>query len=1539
MLFLLCIRSFSLFAQAFYWENPLSITTSYSVFPLALYNSTDSYVFFQEVDTAKKEIYLSCKKFNSLDNVSDIKRFAGPFSYSTSEVPDIYSAAINDDGLICLAVLSAPGEISIYSSNDKAASFKRTVLPSSSIMIAPRIYKTRANTFKLFTSSGDDNSFTIFTSESKDGVNWSRVELFSPAEKLQNPFIPVLIPYQNGDLVVFQAQYISEQTNRFSYQLYLTLRNSPGGSWSSPLLITNENSLYNNSRYEYYRYQNQQPALIYFEDQLYIAWERTQSVNSSIWVAGLSPQGIISGSAEELTLNGNASKPRFFNYQNSLYLTWFDTRNGRESVYMSKKEGNYWNESPLVENNNSNLFVSPLLINDGQSPYPILNFIFQQTGKNNKNTIALLPPDKSVKMPQIKPLSYKNGKRSRSEKVDFDIIFPEDSSGLKAYSYLWTRDSSLEAPKSQMQIIRGTDKNKKMTFSAQDGDGDYYLCVRVQDYADNWSDSKSIKYTLDTTPPKAPQISLENCDSYNILDSNNFSISWLPSEDKDTSGYIYKFEYLFDIPKALVDTKRHPMKLSEEKKAAAVEKLKARYEKVNKKKKLSSPTRTTKLSSSKYYNYANGLYVFYVAAVDEVGNTGDFECQMFIVNKYEPSTFISSAQLVSNEAGGQSLTIRGGGFTYDGTIDSIIIDRDGKAPYDLVLEKSKNQYKVQSNKVISDIKLNTELEDGSYRILLHHTDRGTYKSGSILRLENQGNVKIEADFVMPKEYTSEFIRYKYTVTAYIIVLILLILLGIISIVILTVYLSKSSLENLISNYEVKSLLEGKAMPMKKLNKSLKHQPSLKYKLIVFTFLIIIISVFIVAFQNGFRSVNLQKQTMAEGLENRTEVLLESIHSGVKNFLPSNNILELSALPEQKDAMDEVKFVTITGQAQNSSSADELDYIWATNDPSILEKSDSYTLTYGASKIKDPVYLEIEKKFSELDKNIPQEILNLSQQIEELTNQANTAYATLEPDELESVEYISQTVVDLRNKSDTLLLEFSKENAGSYPPFDSQNLDMVNTDYIFYRPVLYRKGNTGNFVHAVIFIELSTQTLIDSVKAETLRIIKSVLLVSLIVILIGIISAYSFAVIIIKPIKKLESHLFMIGHTKNKADLKNKDIVLKSKDEIGRLGTAVNDMTHELVKVAEEEVLTLDGKAVQNAFLPLKEKGSTAEYEDSKIQCFGYYEGESGVSGDYFDYRKLDDQWYVAIKCDASGHGVPAAIIMTVVATLFREYFNSWSYKKNGTSVNKLIEQVNDAIESLGLRGKFATMILCLINQNTGDLYMCNAGDTLVHIYDSAEKKMKVITLSNAPTAGVFSSDLIAMRGGFKVEKGLLKHGDILYLYTDGIEESTRRVRDPMFQPKFVDVQVKKVNPKTGQEEVEYKTEEEKEEFGPERVSEIIEAVLNRRKYRLTKVENPKGDEVLEFDFTEGKGTIEETILALAACEKVFRMYKKNDLNSTQYIKVDKIIDAFLEKYFNLYSYYAANKVANESTPNYLDYEYLQEDEQSDDLTMLAIKRI
>ena len=47
-------------------------------------------------------------------------------------------------------------------------------------------------------------------------------------------------------------------------------------------------------------------------------------------------------------------------------------------------------------------------------------------------------------------------------------------------------------------------------------------------------------------------------------------------------------------------------------------------------------------------------------------------------------------------------------------------------------------------------------------------------------------------------------------------------------------------------------------------------------------------------------------------------------------------------------------------------------------------------------------------------------------------------------------------------------------------------------------------------------------------------------------------------------------------------------------------------------------------------------------------------------------------------------------------------------------------------------------------------------------------------MSNTPTAGGVSTDLVEMTaGGYKVEKLTLNHGDILYLYTDGIDEAER----------------------------------------------------------------------------------------------------------------------------------------------------------------------
>ncbi|MCR5606454.1 MAG: SpoIIE family protein phosphatase [Treponema sp.] len=1531
------------FATDFYWDDPFVLTDTDSRFPQSLSNGKDlskpSVIYWEEVDSKKSVIYISSMKTYDGENWEKVERFAGPYEYS-GEVPDQYSVAMNDDGVIAVAVLTTSNTLSVFTSYDKGDSYSEYDFPfiEDAPLLAPRIYANASGGFTLFATQGFENTFSLMYATSKDGKSWSEFSHFLKEGSFYNPFIPVLIPVKNEnknvDLVIFQAQY--NNGSRLVYQLYKTLgyKGEKEGQleWSEPVLISNENSFQSfSSKFELYH--NQRPSLFRnIDNKLYIAWERTYytSENAHVWVAELNEDGsFVQNTAFELNTSGSAHRPAFFVYKKDLYLIWFDNRHGNDVVNLVKKGEYSWESSDEISSyKRSSAFAYPVVCRGEQG----LSFIWQETGKKESSSrIYQLKSDHTVAPPSLTAKSFKEGKKSTASKVRVRVKLPEDSSGIEGYSWIWTQDEEAEPEK----VLSKKASDLNLTGDATE-DGYWYFKVRCLDFAGNWSESASIAYCRDTTPPEMPIILPMKTDSLGFMKSNTFSVQWKKAdeEDDDIAGYSWNLEYISSLPSQLISTDYNPLNLNSSKNKNAVEALLKRCDAKIKKNNKAPKRIRGKNTSFLYKDKRNGVYVFSVSAIDSVGNVSNSAYSVVILNKYKAVTSIISIDTKKDVFNDVSISIAGTDFLFDGTIEEIYFDRDGKAPYDMTFTDG---FKVVSNNEITGIHTR-DLEEGVYKIGLKHTNRGVYFSKPLLRIERNGTVKFESEYEYKVQWNA-YVPKKYIIDAGIIFLASVFILSIFGFIFALLEIKNIAGELLIVRSDIKAVLEGRAMKVKadkKINLFANKKISLKIKLSLFTAILVIMVVSLVSVPLGFMMVRNQEKTLSSGLKNRVNVLLESLSSGVKAYMPSANVLELSNLPNQTNALTEARYATITGLEINGENVN-LDYVWASNDKDIENKIDG-ELTYGSSRLLDETFADIAKKCGELNEIAANEVSDIATNIAELTEEGLELISKNDEESIKRRDEIGSVTMLLNNRLSSVLSDIASKASSAYPPYDENHISSDTNEYIFYKPVLYRQGTSDTFVHGIIYIAVSTDKLIAEIRSAKNTIFFTSTLIAIIAVTLGTIGAIIVSSIIIKPIKKLESYVSMISDTQDKMKLAGKNISIGGNDEISSLGEKINEMTKSLVKAAEDEKLLMDGKVVQQAFLPLSpsSKGgklTIAELKEGPVQCFGYYEGASGVSGDYFDYKKLDNRWFAIIKCDVSGHGVPAALIMTVVATLFRKYFESWTFEKNGTKLDSLIMQINDFIEPLGLKGKFATIILCLCDTKTGNVYLCNAGDNIVHIYDNSLGYEKVVTLPETPAAGPLPSFMVEMKGGFSVEKQLLKKGDVLFLYTDGIEESTRKFRDEEFHVKKCDFSD---NP--GDVHENHKVGSESEQMEPDRVKAIIEAVFAKRVYVLEKYHNPVINEHLEFDFTSCDGSIEEAVIALAAVEKVFRMYKPSDVTELDTVQIDKRIDAFLKKHFNLYNYYCENKNEISEDSNYLEYTFLREDEQLDDLTLLAIRR-
>lgn len=1507
-----------------YFEPPRTLTGENAHFPRILATDEKILVFYQQVvhpdgPDEGGSVYLSLVHSPDGRQWEERERLLGPFAFSGAAVPMIYSVLVTGEQIIYAAITASADETLIFRSLDGGESFDQVLSVSTDrTNVAPSLAEMQDGSITLFANRNLDGRQQIVYLSSRDGLAWSDARPLDGDPSTGLSFLPTHGATGGRDFVVYQGLNISE---RSTYQLYMAESSDGGETWVSRGRITTFFDTAQTDNPDLYDNQRPHLAVHPVTAELYLAWERRfQTGNPQIYLQTFDQGGEPTGFLEEVTGRFEAARsPRLAFDGEEPVLVWFTSPSGNSRIVLGRPGRFRW-ESETVSPATGEASFAEALRHQGQ-----LHLIWQRRTGARGAAVVYREPDQHVDPPGLLASNFRAGERSARSSIAVNVQDPPDASGIRGYSWVWSRDPDAEVPREIMQRV--PDRTIRATA---DEDGTWYLRVRATDFAGNWSEPSRIDYFRDTTPPGPVVFPPPALDEKGYLTANTFEVGWLPPPDEEyLGGYTLRLDFLSSDPgAALEEIPSLPLQ----------------------------PRVTTSVPSLRRSNVPDGLWLLTVAAVDSVGNVGPSRALPLRTNKAIPATRIFGATLERDRLGRPGLVILGRGFQTNGTIRQIILDRDGRPPYDYEFNLWQDDFVVRDDRTIEEVRLG-DIAAGEYRLGLVHAERGITFAADPLRFTPQGIIQF-GDFrprFRPGFVHQKTSRYSWTSqdAVFAVTLLAAVLLVVISLV--RLWFIGREISRL--NGEARALVAGRAVDdVISVSERAQHMKvqgiGLRIKFAFFVVLLVA-SVVLGVSVSLSRTVRVrQERILVGGLQERIELLLEGQVTGARPALqnPQLNLDQLQNLTEQGEAMGEALYVTITGLDDLGNR----EVIFATSDSRIIagELVDTDSYITGVSKITDEISSLVEDMATRLNEEAHQELGDIPGELEELSRQAQQMI--LRGASEDEIARIDQVRNELLQRARGRLIDLAGPTR-SYPSFDPEAISHDQTTFIFYRPVLEivpgADASFRDYYRGTIRVAVTTQPILDEMAATQRQLVLTALVVAGVAVALGVLGAYILATVIVIPITKLVSLVEVIAETEDKASLKETRLSLKARDELKVLADSINTMTQGLVKAAEANKDLLFGKETQKAFIPLKSLSDDVKYSYGEMDVegayfFGYYEGAKGVSGDYFTYQKLNDRFYAMIKCDVAGKGIPAALIMVQVATVFQNYFRGWTVKNPGLDLSSMVLRVNDVVAAQQFKGRFAALTAGILDVKTGAFYTVNAGDNQLHIYREESRKVEQITIPGGPASGMFSSDDMPI--SFPQEMKTVAPGDVLLLFTDGVEEAKRLLRDKNFQPMVVTQ--KMIDDKLVPQDL--GLGHDGEEFTIQRIHDIIVAVQTQGKYQLEKVLNPREGEVLEFDYSGCDPGGRDLALAVIAAEKIFRLYRDPAAGSRDRVKVDRLVDRFLEKHFLQYREYFGYPVedlSGEERPSpgggdspggdpYRTFSHLREDEQYDDLTMLVVRR-
>jgi serine phosphatase RsbU (regulator of sigma subunit) len=173
--------------------------------------------------------------------------------------------------------------------------------------------------------------------------------------------------------------------------------------------------------------------------------------------------------------------------------------------------------------------------------------------------------------------------------------------------------------------------------------------------------------------------------------------------------------------------------------------------------------------------------------------------------------------------------------------------------------------------------------------------------------------------------------------------------------------------------------------------------------------------------------------------------------------------------------------------------------------------------------------------------------------------------------------------------------------------------------------------------------------------------------------------------------------------------------------------------------------------IQQASLPKE----VPELEGWQITPF--YQPAREVGGDFYDFHPLSEGRLGLIVGDATGKGVPAALVMSTTCGMLR------LAARNYSSPGEMLERVNEALFPYTPSNMFVTCFYAILNPKSGHLIYANAGHDLPYLRlrngEAKELRARGMPLGLMPGMG-YEEKEIALRAG-----------EAALFYSDGLVEA------------------------------------------------------------------------------------------------------------------------------------------------------------------------